>query len=169
MNTNQRIILDSPLGVPVIQELYNRIILAAPDIIELFHLALLEAQYLGTSQGKSPMIAVMEYCEHLNTDVLQEYSKLTNIPLSNVRHLFENDVVNFLIIVSKFYRNQLTFKGIAKHLLDNSKFLMLEQIVDAESKASHVIAVAKDLTYVQLSKCNSFSRLSPENDIADFP
>lgn len=168
MNTNQRIILDSPLNVPMIQDLYNRIILATPDILELFHLALLEAQYLGTSQGKSPLVAVMEYCENLNVDVLHEYAKLTNIPFSKVRHLFENDVVNFLIIVSKFYRNQITFKGLAKHLLDNSKFLMLESITDSESKISHVIVIAKDLTYVQLSKCNSFSGLSSENNIADF-
>lgn len=167
MNTDQRIILDSPLDVPKIQELYNRIILATPDVLELFHLSLLEAQHLGTSQGKSPMVAIMEYCEHLNVDVLQEYSKLTNIPLSNVRLLFENDIVNFLINVSIFYRSQLTFRGITKHLRDNSKFLMLESIVDSESRASHVIAIAKDLTYVQLSKCNSISGLSSENDIPD--
>ena len=169
MNTNQRIILDSPLGVPVIQELYNRIILTVPDIIELFHLALLEAQYLGTSQGKSPFVAVGEFCEYLNHEVLHEYSNISNIPIATVRTLFENDIVNFVTQCSKFYRCQIKFRGLTKYLLENSRYLMLESLADVEGKPSYIVAVSKELTYEQLSKCNNPNRLSLESHLPSFP
>ena len=94
MNASNKVILESPLVVPDIVDIYRRIILAVPDMNELVHLALLEAQYLGTSQGKSAMVAVGEFCEHLNPDVLREYASLTNLNIATVRSLFENDILN---------------------------------------------------------------------------
>ena len=169
MNASSKVILESPLVVPDVVDIYRRIILAVPDMNELVHLALLEAQYLGTSQGKSAMVAVGEFCEHLNPDVLREYASLTNMDISTVRSLFEHDILNFVTIVSKFYRSQIKFKGISKYLLDNSKYLMLEQIVDTANKPPHIIATIKDLTYVQLSRSNNPDRLSFKDDLADFP
>ena len=58
------------------------------------------------------MVAVGEFCEHLNPDVLREYATLTNLNIATVRSLFENDILNFVIIISKFYRSQIKFKGI---------------------------------------------------------
>ena len=169
MNASSKVILESPLVVPDVVDIYRRIIIAVPDMNELVHLALLEAQYLGTSQGKSVMVAVGEFCEHLNPDVLHEYATLTNLNIATVRSLFENDILNFVIIISKFYRSQLKFKGMSKYLLENSKYLMLEQLVDAANKPPHIIATIKDLTYVQLSRSNNPDRLSFKDDLADFP
>lgn len=169
MNASNKVILESPLVVPDIVDIYRRIILAVPDMNELVHLALLEAQYLGTSRGKSVLFAIGEFCEHLNSDVLHEYASLTNMTIATVRSLFENDILNFVIIISKFYRSQIKFKGISKYLLDNSKYLMLEQIVDTANKPPHIIATIKDLTYVQLSRSNNPDRLSFKDDLADFP
>ena len=169
MNALNNVILESPLIVPDINDIYQRIVLAIPDVEELLHLALLEAQYLGTSQGKSPIIAVGEFCEHLNPDVLQEYATLTNMDIRTVRSLFENDIINFVNIVSKFYRCQLKFKGMSKYLLENSKYLMLEQLVDAANKPPYIVTAVKDLTYVQLSRSNNPDRLSFENDLSHFP
>ena len=94
MNASSKVILESPLVVPDVVDIYRRIIIAVPDMNELVHLALLEAQYLGTSQGKSVMVAVGEFCEHLNPDVLHEYATLTNLNIATVRSLFENDILN---------------------------------------------------------------------------
>ena len=169
MNASSKVILESPLVVPDVVDIYRRIILAVPDMNELVHLALLEAQYLGTSQGKSVMVAVGEFCEHLNPDVLREYATLTNMDIRTVRSLFENDIINFVNIVSKFYRCQLKFKGMSKYLLENSKYLMLEQLVDAANKPPYIVTAVKDLTYVQLSRSNNPDRLSFENDLSHFP
>ena len=45
MNASSKVILESPLVVPDVVDIYRRIILAVPDMNDLVHLALLEAQY----------------------------------------------------------------------------------------------------------------------------
>ena len=169
MNANMEVILESPLVVPAIMEIYQRVVLAVPDTVELVHLALLEAQYVGTSQGKSPFVAVGEFCEYLNHEVLHEYSNISNIPIATVRTLFENDIVNFVTQCSKFYRCQIKFRGLTKYLLENSRYLMLESLADVEGKPSYIVAVSKELTYEQLSKCNNPNRLSLESHLPSFP
>lgn len=155
-----RVILESPLAIPDIREIYHRIEMVVPSPLEITHLALLDAQGLSTTLGKSPLEAVVDICEQLDMRVIEEYTALTNMNRADVHVRFENDVYQFVTQTSNFYKSQLKFISLSKHLLHNGKYLMAEEIINDDIRPHYVVAIIKELSYVQLSKCNNSNFLS---------
>lgn len=166
MSSSSLVILESPLVVPELSDIYNRVLQVIPDPLELMHIALLEAQWLADSQGTTTTELLNRYMEALNADVIQEYSDLINVPIESIRVKIADDLQEFINRVSKYYRGQFFFKGFTKYLLENKSYVMVDSLIESPPQ---LIAKIKVLNYVQISKRDYTDGLSLKDDLPDVP
>lgn len=166
MSSSSIVILESPLVVPELADIYSRVLQAIPDPLELMYIALLEAQWLADSQGTTTTELLSRYIEALNTDVIQEYSDLINLPIESIRLKIAGDLQDFINQVAKYYRGQFFFKGFTKYLLEQKSYVMVDSLVETPPQ---LIAKIKALNYVQISKRDHTDGLSLKDDLPDIP
>lgn len=130
MYFDQLVIVKSPVILPHLKVLLDRLCAVIGDSSLINNISLLYAQGYIYSMEEDIRVVAGGFGDHVSNDMLFPYQSILAIPTPDARECLKNDVFDFIIQASTFFKNDYTLNNIMQQAAQQNCYLSVNRVMD---------------------------------------